>query len=72
MLLRVSRAGADTLSHAPGLDVGGDYNLDKRWFVNGDIKYIKPLQSDVSAGGTKVSTVNLDPFLFSLGVGYHF
>jgi outer membrane protein len=54
------------------LDVGGDYNLDKRWFVNGDIKYIKPLQSDVSAGGTKVSTVNLDPFLFSLGVGYRF
>jgi outer membrane protein len=54
------------------LDVGGDYNLDKRWFVNADIKYIKPLQSDVSAGGTKVSTVNLDPFLFSLGVGYHF
>jgi outer membrane protein W len=28
------------------LDVGGDVNLDKRRFVNADIKYITPLESD--------------------------
>ena len=59
-------------SFGAALDVGADYNLDKRWFANADIKYIVPLQSDLSAGGTKVSTVKVDPFLFSLGVGYRF
>jgi outer membrane protein len=54
------------------LDVGGDFNFAKRWFVNADIKYIRPLESDLSAGGTKVSTVRVNPELFSLGVGYRF
>jgi len=59
-------------SFGAALDVGGDVNLTRQWFVNVDIKYITPLQSDLSAGGTKVSTVTVDPFLFSLGVGYRF
>jgi outer membrane protein len=54
------------------LDIGGDFNVDKRWFVNADIKLITPLQSDVSVGGTKLTTAKLDPILYSLGVGYHF
>jgi len=54
------------------LDVGGDFNVDKRWFVNLDFKLINPLQSDVSAGGTKLTTAKLNPYLYSLGVGYHF
>ena len=54
------------------LDVGADLNLTRQWFVNADIKYITPLRSDVSAGGTKASTVTVDPFLFSLGAGYRF
>jgi len=59
-------------SFGAALDVGGDFNVNKHWFLNADIKYIVPLQSDLSAGGTKVSTLSLDPFLLSLGVGYHF
>jgi outer membrane protein len=54
------------------LDLGCDFNVDKRWFVNADFKWIDPLQSDVSAGGTKLTTAKLNPFLYSLGVGYHF
>jgi outer membrane protein len=54
------------------LDIGGDFNVDKRWYVNADIKYITPLQSDVSVGGTKVTTAKLDPFLYGIGVGYRF
>jgi len=54
------------------LDIGSDFNVDKRWFVNADIKYITPLQSDVSVKGTKVSTAKLDPFLYGIGVGYRF
>jgi len=54
------------------LDIGGDFNVDKKWFVNADIKYITPLQSDVSVNGVKVSTAKLDPFLYGIGVGYRF
>ena len=54
------------------LDVGSDYNVDKRWFVNADVKYVIPLQSDVSVLGTKVTTAKLDPFLYGIGVGYRF
>ena len=54
------------------LDVGCDFNVDKRWFVNADVKYITPLQSDVSVLGTKVTTAKLDPFLYGIGVGYRF
>jgi outer membrane protein len=53
-------------------EVGGDVNLDKRWYLNGNIKLITPLQSDVSVGGTKLTTAKLNPLLYSLGVGYHF
>jgi outer membrane protein len=53
-------------------ELGANYNVDKQWYVNANVKYINPLQSDVSAGGSKVSTAKLDPYLYSLGVGYRF
>jgi outer membrane protein len=55
------------------LDLGGDFNIDRRWFVNADVKYIVPLQSDVTVTGVgKVTTAKLDPLLFGVGVGYRF
>ena len=54
------------------LDVGCDFNVDKRWYVNANIKYVNPLQTDVTLNGAKVTTVKVDPYLYSLGVGYHF
>jgi outer membrane protein len=54
------------------LDVGCDFNVDKRWYVNADVKYVAPLRSDVSVLGTKVTTARLDPFLYGIGVGYRF
>jgi len=54
------------------LEAGADFNLDKRWYVNANVKYVNPLQTDVSSGGSKLTTVKVDPFLYSLGVGYHF
>lgn len=61
----------DSWSVAPALQIGMDYKLTKNWFLNADIKKIW-LSSDVKAGGMKVSKVNLDPWLFSMGVGYRF
>ena len=61
------------ISVGAALDIGCDVNLDKRWFVNADVKYITPLQTDVSVAGLgKVTTAKLDPFLYGVGVGYRF
>lgn len=61
----------DSWSVGPALQIGMDYKLTKNWFLNADIKKIW-LSSDVKAGGVKVSQVKLDPWLFSMGVGYRF
>jgi outer membrane protein len=61
----------DNWSVAPALQIGMDYKLTKNWFLNADIKKVW-LASNVKAGGVNVSKVNLDPWLFSMGVGYRF
>ncbi|KDP88121.1 OmpW/AlkL family protein [Cupriavidus basilensis] len=61
----------DSWSVAPALQIGMDYKVTKNWFLNADIKKVW-LSSDVKAAGVKVSNVSLDPWLFSMGVGYRF
>ncbi|NUA29387.1 OmpW/AlkL family protein [Cupriavidus basilensis] len=61
----------DSWSVAPALQIGMDYKLTKNWFLNADVKKVW-LSSDVKAAGVKVSNVSLDPWLFSMGVGYRF
>jgi len=56
----------------PAAQAGFDYKLQKHWYLNADVKWFK-LGSDVDlAGGTKVSTVHIDPLLFGIGIGYRF
>lgn len=50
---------------------GVDYKLDKHWSLNLDVKKLM-IQSDVFAGGAKISTVKVDPWLVGMGVGYRF
>jgi outer membrane protein len=51
---------------------GVDFKVADHYFINADIKYMK-LQSDVkTANFGKVSSVNLDPWLFGIGIGYRF
>lgn len=54
--------------------VGFDYNIDKEWFVNGSVRYI-----DISTDATfKVGdadgsvTLDIDPMVYTLSVGYRF
>nr|WP_064574598.1 OmpW family outer membrane protein [Cupriavidus gilardii] len=61
----------DRWSIAPALQIGMDYRLTRNWFLNADIKKVW-LSSDVKAAGAKVSEVKLDPWLFSVGIGYRF
>ncbi|GMG92645.1 putative outer-membrane protein y4mB [Cupriavidus sp. TKC] len=65
--------GLDRWSVGPALQVGMDYKVTKNWFLNVDVKKIW-ISSNVYANGTgqKVSNVQLNPWLFSAGVGYRF
>ncbi|MCA3221405.1 MAG: OmpW family protein [Burkholderiales bacterium] len=55
------------------LQLGLDYNIDKNWSLNFDAKFVQ-IQSDVKlkATGATVSKVKVDPYLWSIGVGYRF
>lgn len=54
--------------------LGADFDINKNWFINVDIKKIF-LQTDVTVKGspsTVLSGVKVDPFIFGLGVGTRF
>ncbi len=53
---------------------GIDVKVAPQVYVNFDVKYVTPLSFDVKIKATdqKISTINLDPWLFGAGVGYRF
>lgn len=54
------------------LQAGFDYKLDDHWLLNADVKKIF-LNTDVSVnGGAVTADVDLDPWVFGMGVGYRF
>lgn len=61
----------DKSSVGPAAQAGVDFKVAKQCFINLDVKYVQ-LRSDVKAGGTKVTTVKVDPMLYGVGVGYRF
>ncbi len=51
---------------------GFDVKIDQNWFASVDVKYVQ-IRSDVKLeDGTKVSAVQVDPWLIGIGVGYRF
>ncbi|WP_390618114.1 OmpW family protein [Maricurvus nonylphenolicus] len=56
--------------------VGFDYHLNEKWLVNGSVRYIDiDTEADikVKASGAKVeSDVDIDPYVYTLSVGYKF
>ncbi|KAF1044041.1 MAG: Outer membrane protein W [Herbaspirillum frisingense] len=64
-------AQLDSNSVGGALQAGVDVKIDKHWLINFDIKKVQ-IQSDVKVGGTRISTVKIDPWLFGVGVGYRF
>lgn len=54
------------------LQAGADFKLDDHWMINADVKKIF-LNTDVSInGGAVTADVDLDPWIFGLGIGYRF
>lgn len=57
--------------------VGVDFQLAPSWFVNLDVKYVKIEAKDIrisggALAGTKVTDLDVNPWLMSVGVGYRF
>ncbi len=54
------------------LQIGVDVKIDERWSVNADLKKLF-LNTDVSVNGGAInSSVDIDPWIFGVGVGYRF
>ncbi len=50
---------------------GFDYRIDEQWSFNVDVKRAA-IRSDVLAGGAKLTTAKLDPWLWAVGLKYDF
>ncbi len=59
-------------SVGPALQIGADYSLDSHWLLNVDIKkiYIEPHVNVNTALGRISTTVDINPLVFGVGVGY--
>ena len=53
------------------LQAGVDYGLDENWFLNADVKKIY-LNTEAEVNYSVTADVDLNPWVFGLGVGYRF
>jgi len=64
-------ATLDKSSWGPALQVGADIEINKRFFLNVDVKRIW-MDTDVKVGGVRVANLKIDPWIFGVGVGMKF
>jgi outer membrane protein len=64
-------ASLDNHSWGGALQLGVDFELDRNWSINLDLKKVY-LRTDVYVGGNNVGTLRLNPVMAGLGVGYRF
>lgn len=71
--VKLSIPGADIDRSSFGVAFGGgvDIRVAPKWFVNVDAKYVQ-IETDVKLNGTKLTTLGINPWLLSVGVGYRF
>jgi outer membrane protein len=58
-------------SWGAALQGGFDYKIAPRWYVNADVKYVW-IDTDVSLNGVRLTTLDINPWLLSIGIGYRF
>ncbi|WP_290903117.1 OmpW family outer membrane protein [Aquabacterium sp.] len=58
-------------SWGPALQAGLDIPVAKNVYLNVDVKKVY-IRTDLSANGTNLGTIKVDPVLFGIGIGYRF
>ena len=58
-------------SFGPALQIGADYQVSKRIFVNFDVKKLW-IKTDATMGGAPLGTLKIDPWIVGIGVGTTF
>lgn len=58
-------------SFGPAAQIGFDVPIDKRWRVGFDARYID-IDTKASVDGAPIGTINIDPIVYSLNLGYRF
>lgn len=58
-------------SWGAAFQAGLDVAIDDNWSLGGDVRYAK-IDSDVKVNGVKVGSVDVDPTVYSLNLGYRF
>lgn len=51
--------------------VAADFDINDKWLLNADLRWIN-IESDVKLDGLKLGTATIDPWVFSVNVGYKF
>lgn len=71
--LSVADVELDLEDYSIGLALGAGfrYQLNDHWNLDGSVKWVD-LESDVTAGGARLTTAKLDPLLWSFGGSYRF
>ena len=68
----VSALKLNSTSVGPALQAGFDYKIQDHWYMNLDVKWVLLGSNVYLPGQVRISTVELNPWLFGLGVGYRF
>lgn len=63
--------GLDSNSIGLAAQFGADWKIDEHWSFNVDVKRAA-IRSDVYAGGARLTTAKLDPWLYAVGLRYEF
>lgn len=50
---------------------GFDYEINDRWLFNAEVRYID-IDTDATLGGTDIGSVEIDPWLVGVSLGYKF
>jgi len=65
----------DSDSWGYALQAGFDINLKDGWLINADVKYITidtDVKTKLAGGWTKIDSLDIDPWVFGIGVGKKF
>jgi outer membrane protein len=69
-LLGVTKLDLDD-SFGLAMQLGADIELSNDWLINFDVRYIS-IETDAKVDGTKIGTVDINPWVYAIAVGRRF